>query len=113
MGTPGALLFIAGTAALAIALARTPTVADGRVVAADRLEEARRDHAIGMDCDAQIPIGRAGATCTCIATLADGATQLVEYTLRPDGQWMGKPQPPTHAPQLRKPASGDPWGNRP
>ena len=48
MRTLGALLFIAGTAALAIALARMPTVADGRVIAADRLEEVRKDGVVGM-----------------------------------------------------------------
>ena|SRR5262249_12847423 len=113
MRTLAALLFIAGTAGVAIALARTPTVADGRVIAADLLEEVRKDGVVGMDCDAAIPIGALGASFECIATLGDGATQLVEYTLKPDGQRAWKPQPPTHAPRPRKPASGDPWGNRP
>jgi len=108
-----AWLFIAAMAAVAIALARMPTVADGRVIAADRLEEVRKDGVVDMDCDAQIPINRAGAAFRCIATLTDGATQLVEYTLRADGQVVWKPSPPSHAPRPRKPASGDPWGNRP
>jgi hypothetical protein len=99
MTTLAALVFIAGTAAAAVALARTPTVADGRVMAADRLEEVRKDGAVRMDCDPEIPIGRRGAVFTCIATLADGATQVVEYTLRSEGGYEIKPQAPTHAPQ--------------
>lgn len=113
MRTAAALLFIAGMAALAIALARMPTIADGRVMAADRLEDVRKDGVTAMECDPKIPIGRQGAAFTCIATLAEGATQIVEYVLRPDGQIAWKPQPPTHTPRPRKPASGDPWGNRP
>jgi len=111
--TAAALLFIAGMAALAVALARMPTIADGRVMAADRLEDVRKDGVTAMECDAKIPIGRQGAAFTCIATLAAGATQVVEYVLRPDGQIAWKPRPPTRTPQPRKPASGDPWGNRP
>jgi hypothetical protein len=112
MRTLAALLFIAGVAALAVALALTPTVADGRVMAADRLEEVRKDGVTAMECDAKIPIGRQGAAFTCVATLAVGATQTVDYLLRPDGQIAAKPQPPTRTPRPRKPASGDPWGNR-
>jgi hypothetical protein len=117
MRTLAALLFIAAAAALAIGLAQTPTVVDGRVMAADRLEEVRKDGVVGMDCDAQIPIGLHGAAFTCLATLADGATQIVEYTLRADGQLAWKPRPPTRAsaPRApeRKPASDDPWAQRP
>jgi hypothetical protein len=111
--TLAVLLFITGVAAAALALARTPTVADGRVMAADRLEEVRKDGAVAMDCDEAIPIGRAGAVFTCIATLRDGATQLVEYTLRPEGGYEVKPQPPTHALRPRNPALRDPRTNRP
>jgi hypothetical protein len=131
MKTLAALLFIAGMAALAIQLARLPTVADGRVVAADRLEEFRKDGVTGLDCDAAIPIRRDGASFTCVAVLGNGATQVVDFLLKPDGTVAWKPQPPTraHAPrpaapaerpeaadpaaQPRKPASGDPWANRP
>ncbi len=111
--TLATLLFIAGVAAVAVALARTPTVADGGVMAADRLEEVRRDGAVGMECDPRIPIGLRGAVFTCIATLADGATQLVEYTLRPEGRYEVKPQVPTHVPRRRKPALADPRTDRP
>ena len=111
--TLAALLFIAGMAAVAVTLARMPTVADGRIMAADRLEEVRKDGAIGMECDPRIPIGLGGAGFTCVATLADGATQLVEYTLRPEGGYEVKPQPPTHVPRRRNRAADDPPAERP
>jgi hypothetical protein len=119
MRTLAALLFIAAVAALALWLARMPTVADGRIVAADRLEEARaRGIAVaGMDCDQAIPIGLGGAVFTCIATLAGGATEVVEYTLTQAGQYEPKPKAVEHAPPAgqapRKPASGDPSAERP
>jgi hypothetical protein len=110
MRTLAAWLFIAGIAALAIWLARLPTVATGRAMAADRIEEFRKDGVTGMECDAEIPIGRNGAAFTCVAALGNGATQVVDFTLKMDGTLAWKPQPPTHTPP-RKPASGDPWGN--
>jgi hypothetical protein len=105
MRTLAAWLFIAGVAAVAVWLARTPTVAVGSVMAADRLEEVRKDGVASMACDDAVPIGRKGAVFRCIATLGDGATQLVEYTLKPDGAFTWKAQPPTHAP---RPRTGDP-----
>src|SRR6185369_476581 len=98
-----------------IGLGRTPTVADGRVIAAGLLEEVRKDGVAELECDPAIPIGVRGATFTCIATLLDGATQVVDYTLKADGQYEARPQPPTHGPRprLRKPAQGDPWAERP
>jgi hypothetical protein len=87
MRTLVALAFIAGMAAVAVGLARTPTVADGRVVAADLLEDVRKD----------------------------GVTELDDWVLKPDGPPEAKPQPPTRGPrpQLRKPSHGDPWAERP
>jgi hypothetical protein len=113
MRTLTALAFIAAVAAVAVGLARMPTVADGRVIAAGLLEDVRKDGVTGMECDRAIPIGVQGAAFTCIAALVDGATQVVDYTLKPDGQYEAKPQPPTRAPRPRKPAAGDPWAERP
>jgi hypothetical protein len=111
--TLAALLFIAGAAVVAVSLARMSTIADGRVMAADRLEEVRKDGAVAMDCDPQIAIGRQGAVFSCVATLADGATQVVEYTLRPEGRYEVKPRAPSHAPRPRNRGSPDPRSNRP
>src|SRR5947209_5777494 len=109
MRTLVALVFIAGVAAVAIGLARTPTVADGRVIAAEVLEDVRKDGVATVDCDPAIPIGVRGATFRCVATLTDGATQVVDFTLTPDGHREAKPQPPIRGPEARKPAAGDPW----
>lgn len=118
MRTLAALAFIAGVAAVAVGLTRTPTVADGRVIAAELLEDARKDGVVAMACDRAIPIGVRGASFTCVATLAAGATQVVDYTLKPDGQYEAKPHevkphPPTREPRTRKPAPGDPRAERP
>lgn len=113
MRTLAAWGFIAGVAALAIWLARTPTVADGRAIAADLLDGLRGDGVTAMECDAEVPIGQRGAEFRCVATLAAGYSQVVGYTLTPDGQYEPKPQPPTRTPPPRKPASGDPRSDRP
>jgi hypothetical protein len=113
MRTLAALLFIAGTAAVAVALARMPTVADGRIMAADRLEDARKDGAVGMECNGKIPVGRSGAKFTCVATLVDGATQVVDYHLKPNGDISWNPQPASHDHPVQKPASRDPRIDRP
>jgi len=113
MRTLAALVFIAGVAAVAVGVARVPTVADGRVIAATLLENVRKDGAMALECDPAIPIGVRGATFTCVATLADGASQVVDFTLNPDGEYVAKPQPPIHGPRPRIRAPGDPWANRP
>jgi hypothetical protein len=113
MRTLVALAFIAGVAAVAIGLARTPTVADGRVIAAEVLEDVRKDGVAAVECDRAIPIGVRGATFRCVASLTDGAIQVVDFTLTPDGHREAKPQPPTQGPGARKPAPGDPRAERP
>ena len=113
MRTLAALAFIAGVAAVAVGLARAPTVGDGRVIAAELLEDARKDGVVAMECDPVIPIGMRGAAFTCVATLSAGATQVVDYTLKPDGQYEAKPHPVTREPRARKPAPGDPRAERP
>jgi hypothetical protein len=123
MRTLAGVLFVAGVAAVAIALARTPTVADGRALASRLLEDTRKSGIAveAMSCDPRVPIGRAGATFTCVATLATGARQVVELRLTPDGNYELKPQPPTQG-RGREPgreaaprngARRDPWGDRP
>jgi len=113
MRTLAALVFIAGVAGLAVALMRTPTVADGRTVAAGLLEDVRKDGVVSLECDPHIPIGIGGAQFTCIATMVDGATQVVDYALKPDGQYEAKPHAPTRDPRPQKPRGGDPRGRGP
>jgi hypothetical protein len=113
MRTLAVLLFVAGTAAVAIALARQPTVADGRVMEADLLEQLRKVGVTGMACDRDIPIGRSGAVFTCRATLDSGVTQTVEYTMDRAGGLSANLKSSTDGTHNQIPASGDPWANRP
>jgi hypothetical protein len=109
------VLFVVGVAVVAIALARTPTVADGRSLAGRLLEDTRKSGIAveAMSCDPRVPIGRTGATFTCVATLASGASQVVELRLTPEGNYELKPQPPSRGPAPHNGARRDPWGDRP
>ena len=111
MKTLAVLVFIGGVGALAIFLATKSTVADGRVIEADLLESFRKNGVTKMACDRAIPIGKAGATFHCTATLDDGATQTYEYTLHRAGNYSAKLLGSTDATRNRIPTSGDPWGN--
>ncbi|HEU4732134.1 MAG TPA: hypothetical protein VFT22_29770 [Kofleriaceae bacterium] len=115
MRTLALLLFIAGTAAIAVFLARRPTVADGRVMEADLLGQLRKNGVVGMACDREIPIGRQGAVFTCVATLDSGATQTVEYTMDRAGGLSASLKSATDATRdripARIPAREDPWDN--
>jgi L-2-hydroxyglutarate oxidase LhgO len=111
------LVFIAGAAGLAALLFRTPTIADGRVIEADLLEELKKNGVASMACDRHIPIGIDGAKFRCVATLRDGATQTADFVMSRAGnyQWTlveqaGTPRPSAPvAPRI--PPSGDPWAN--
>jgi len=121
MRTLGVLLFIAGAAALAIFLARKPTIATGEVMEAEFLALFRPQGVTGMVCDRAIRIGRQGAAFACTATLKDGATQLLDCAMDRDGKLTAnpaaRPRPATSPPSAADPphegirASGDPWGN--
>ena len=65
----------------------------------------------GMACDPQIPIGRIGAVFACFATLDDGATQTVEYTMDRAGSLSARLISSTETTRRRIPASTDPWDN--
>ena len=91
MRTLGVLLFIAGVGALAVFLARRPTVAAGRVMEAEFLALLRPQGVTGLACDREIPIGHQGAAFACTATLKDGATQLLDCTMDRDGKLLATP----------------------
>ena len=91
MRTLAVLLFIAGAAAVAILLARKPTVVDGRVMEAEFLALYRPQGVTSMACDRAIPIGRRGAVFACTATLRSGATQLLDCTMDRDGKLTANP----------------------
>jgi len=114
MRTLAMLVFIAGVGALAIFLARRPTVADGHVMEAEFLELLRPQGVTAVACDPKIPIGHQGAAFACTATLRDGVTQLLDCTMDRDGKFTANPaappMPARHAPP-RIPATDDPWAN--
>ena len=118
MRTLAVLAFIAGVAVAAIALAGRTTIADGRVMAVDLLDQLREHGVQRMACDREIPIGRHGAVFTCRATLDTGATQIIEYTMDRAGGLSASlaaspAKPAAPAPHRRIPSSGDPWADRP
>jgi len=121
--TFAALVFIAAVAIIAISLARTSTIADGRVLEAEILPAFRGQGVVGVACDREIPVGRQGAQFGCTASLGGGATQQLACTLGRDGRFACKPAsgvkhshdapgagdaPPR--PERNAP-SGDPWAN--
>jgi hypothetical protein len=110
--TGAALAFIAAVAALGIALARRPTVADGQVMAADLLDQLRPHGVTAMTCDPRIPIDRRGAVFRCAATLDDGEIQHIEYTMDRGGQLTSRLESSSGARHRRQiPAPADPWAN--
>jgi hypothetical protein len=111
MRTLAMAAFIAGIAAIAIWLLRRPTVADGRVMELDLLAQLRQYGVVGMACDPRIPLDHRGAVFTCTATLDDGATQRIQYTMDRTGALTAELKSATSARQRRIPASADPWAN--
>lgn len=94
MKTLAVIAFIAGMAALGIHLARRPTIADGKVMEADLLDQLRDHGVTGMRCDPKIPIGKRGAVFTCVATLRSGGSQTVEYRMDRTGAMTASIQKP-------------------
>jgi hypothetical protein len=126
MRTLAVLVFIAGVAGVAVRLARTRTVADGRVMEAEFLSLFRPKGVIGMVCDREIPVGRDGALFACTAVLTDGTEQLLDCAMSRDGKLTasaaGGPRSaarprPAAAPKPEDPGddgiriSRDPWAN--
>jgi hypothetical protein len=107
--TLAALVFIAGVAATALALAQRPTIADGRVLAAEILPAFRVQGIVGLLCDREIPVGRAGAKFGCTATLGRGTTQRLACSLERDGRFTCAPASGVVRDGIT--TSGDPWNN--
>lgn len=109
MKTLAALLFIAAIAAVAIHLARRPTIADGRVIEADLLATLRAQGVTGMDCERTIPIRRDGARFACTATIEDGRREHLVYQMDRAGQI--KPTSEGEVPPVKEVIRKDPWAN--
>jgi len=75
--------FIGVVAVAGIVVGTRSTVADGRVMAADMLEQARKtDRRVErIECDRAIPIGTQGAKFRCRYFGGEGSTALVEFTM--------------------------------
>ena len=106
MKTLAALLFIVAIGAVAIHLARRPTIADGRVMETDLLAQLRSQGVTGMQCDRTIRIRRDGARFTCIATLDDGSRQTLAYTMDRAGQLSANAET-----ERKRTPPKDPWAN--
>jgi hypothetical protein len=105
MRTLAVIVFIAGTAAIAIFLARKPTVAAGQVMEEEFLALLRPQGVTGVACDREIPIGRTGAAFACTATLKDGATQLLDCSMDRDGKLLATPAASPRPAATRRPAA--------
>jgi len=75
--------FIGAVAVAGIVVGTRSTVADGRVMAAEMLEQVRKtDRRVErIECDREIPIGTHGAKFRCRYFGDDGSTALVELTM--------------------------------
>ena len=112
MKTFAALVFIAGVASTAIALARRTTIADGRVMEAEILPAFRGQGVVGLVCDREIPVGRDGAKFGCTAPLGRGATQRLACALDRDGRFTCNPASRVmHEGREGITTTGDPWAN--
>ncbi len=111
MRTFASLVFIAAAAAGALYLSQRPTVASGKVMAADLMGQLEGKGITSMDCDDQIPIGTTGAVFQCRIAADDGSTARIEYQMNREGGISSKVIDSSGATKVRVPASGDPWGN--
>jgi hypothetical protein len=98
----GVIAFIAIVGATGIYFARRPTIANGDVVAADLLKTSPQVRS--LDCDKQIPIGRAGATFTCMVELENGQRGRLKIVMDRSGSITAVDEP-----EIRK--SSDPWAD--
>lgn len=100
--------FIGLVAAVAIYCARRPTVARGEVIAA-MLAEAN-PYVTALDCQREIPIGRAGAQFACTVTLQSGEQIAYTFAMDREGKIDVVDQGlPRSVPRIKKTA--DPWGD--
>jgi hypothetical protein len=106
-----AIAFIAAAAAAGILVALRPTVMDGRVIAGNMMEQVAKKGVNAVDCDREIPIGKAGAVFQCTLSGTDGSSARFEYTMDRAGQLSAKlldASGPARPPRNTGP-DGDPW----
>jgi hypothetical protein len=108
MRTGLALLFVATVAGGAAYVAQRPTVADGKVLAADLLDAIRDQGITEVTCDDEAPVGWSGMEFRCHVAAKDGSTAVVRYTVDCAGSFKGKVEDGTR-PTRPHPAGVDPW----
>ena len=109
--TAAILAFIGAAGAGATALAMKKTVIDGKVMAADLMQQLEKKGITDVTCDPEIPIGAAGATFTCKVAASDGSTASIEYTMNRAGALSAKLLDGSGPTKERVPTSSDPWNN--
>ena len=87
MSTLATLAFIGAAGAAAGYLAMRPTVADGRVIAADLKASSKEIQLTDVTCDREVPIGPRGADFQCSLKATDGSTAKVQMNLSRSGQY--------------------------
>lgn len=87
MSTLATLAFIGAAGVAAGYLAMRPTVADGRVIAADLKASSKEVMLTDVTCDREVPIGPRGADFQCSLKASDGSTAKVQMSMNRAGQY--------------------------
>ena len=87
MSTLATLAFIGAAAGAGGYLAMRPTVADGRVIAADLMAGSKDGKLTEVICDREIPLGPRGAEFACTVSAGDGSTAKLQMSLSRSGQY--------------------------
>ena len=87
MSTLATLAFIGVAAAGGTYMAMRPTVADGRVIAADLMANSKDGKLTEVECQREVPLGPRGAEFTCDVKGSDGSTAKVQMNLSRSGQY--------------------------
>ena len=87
MSTLATLAFIGVAAGAGTYMAMRPTVADGRVIAADLMTNSKDGKLTDVQCDREVPLGPRGAQFTCSVKGNDGSTATVQMNLDRAGQY--------------------------
>ncbi|HUJ60767.1 MAG TPA: hypothetical protein VLX92_19830 [Kofleriaceae bacterium] len=90
----------------AVLVATRPTIASGKVIAAD-LTESNHATVTSMVCDPEIRVHDDGARFACAATFRDGSTAHLSFVMDRDGMIKQA----AAAPHERVKKTSDPWGD--
>ena len=108
MRSAAVIAFIVIVGATGIYFANRPTVARGRVLAADLV--ATNPLVKALDCDDKVPIGLSGGRFRCEAEFKNGDRQDLTLAIDRNGQITVVDQgQPVRAPRIKK--TSDPWGD--